>query len=205
MMTFRGPCIGPLDFVEISLISGITWFPVDGTEVDESIDCPIPIMNERFTFDGEFFLRAEVRDISVEEAARENASYLKAKLKRCLEEAGVLSFTEFCETYRPVHHSDDAYLGGRLFAPYGEQLSEVMDHEVRHVWTVLQDEEEDYYITRGRRRGGDELVGYLVTEIAWPDYPGAYISKLHHSEKEHSYADIKPSEPHRSPGCSALR
>ena len=79
----------------------------------------------------------------------------------------MITFDEFAIKYKPIknHLNKDRGYDGCAFETFGEELDYVCKFNIKQVWTVVSEDNEDTYILAGYHYVN--RLSFIITEIEW--------------------------------------
>lgn len=75
-----------------------------------------------------------------------------------------MTYEQWWDTYNPIqnHIEANASFDGAMFETYGPELSFVRDQDISKVWTIIEGEDGNLYVSDGYHFVN--RIGYFVTE-----------------------------------------
>jgi len=77
------------------------------------------------------------------------------------------TFEDFIQKYKPIknHLNEDRGYNGYAFETFGEELDYICKFNVKQVWTIVSEDNEETYILAGYHYVN--RLSYILTEIEW--------------------------------------
>lgn len=78
-----------------------------------------------------------------------------------------MNYEQWIEKYQPIENTlvEDAPFDKYMYETYGEELAHVRLHDVHKIWTIIEDDDNGFWLTQGYRIVN--RFGYILTEVLW--------------------------------------